>query len=178
MPPKKDAKAEETKLPEGPAPFDDFMKHLDTIRDEIKKKQKDPVETFGRAETREFFNRGLRLGKDAELKDDEFTKQWDKIPKAKPVAGAPAAAAPAKGKDAKGPADDGQIVLQRHAQEAIVVEAQVRKLCEIPPPSLQDMINEPDICDVKAETDLNAFFGSGVLSDVELVNPHTNAVYK
>ena len=125
MPPKKDPKAEEQKLPEGPAPFDDFIKHLETIKDEIKKKQKDPVETFTRVEVREFLNRGLRLGKDAELKDDEFNKIWDKIPKVKQPAGAPAAAAaPAKGgKGKEAAADDGQIVTQINSQKAVIKEA-------------------------------------------------------
>jgi hypothetical protein len=155
------------------------MKHVNAMKDEKTKADKEPRDWFNRAETRDFFNKVLRTTKDTELKDEEFNKLWDKIPKAKPAANAPAAA-PAKGKDAKGPADDGAIVTQANAIKAIVKEAQVRLLCEIPPPSLEEMINAPEENDPKAETDLNAFFNlkDGVLSDVALVHPISGAHYK
>lgn len=155
------------------------MKHVTAMKEEKTKADKEPRDWFNRAETRDFFNKVLRTTKDTELTDEQFQKLWDKIPKAKPPANAPAAA-PAKGKDAKGPADDGQVVTQANAIKAIVKEAQVRKICEIPPPSLEDMINAPEENDPKAETDLNAFFNlkDGVLSDVALVHPISGAHYK
>lgn len=143
MPPK--AKKEEVEEQVGPKKYDDYFKQVDAVREEIKKKQKEQVDTFTKAETRELFVRGLPLKKEEEAKFDseEWAKIWDKIPKVKQKEGEKAAAAaPAKGgkggKDAS--PDDGMIVTQENAMKAVIKKAQTMELCEIPPPTLDEML--------------------------------------